>query len=1561
MASEIGKQPTEGDDVKSHVDSWIKVDADHEEQAHLKMPHPHTCEWLLQQHEFETWLKATKSTALVLLAPPGAGKTVATSAVAGALIRHISRVHIILDGLDECRDRKSLLPVLGTLLETSTYGIVKWFFTSRPEREIRHHLLRYNVSEIEATVDSIKTDIKAFLHDQCINPKRLHMIDRVVDKSEGNFLWATIMLRVLNDNSTNDEKQVLRELDAFPRGLNGLYLRALHRLSKRKMWQQELARKMFAFLIVSFQSLRLSEMSQALTVVTSPTSYPLPHTMLVPSVLEDLGSGLIVFDRSLPGCSEDPLLRFIHKSAHDFLLQCIGSGKSKRSGASNDTAGQYPDEEHFERKRRVLLASFSKGMSAPPAVVRFFTTEESANQELGTACLQYLSNPRYNKPGFGKEFLDDQDHAFLKYAAVFWHAHLSSCAPTSKLHRQVESFMESSAFWNCVTVQSVVAPHLYAVYYRRHRKSLSYQSFIPTTPLGSNPLEIHYGSPLPAWVSLSRTAEFDRFVTQWCHVLNSYPGNLNQCYMDDQWRSRWPTINQWLSPRVQCRTLASGNMSLEDRIETEIRKRQQQPALENASGSARSCSSLSFDNPVEECTHLRGHRHFPSPSCLKCLTTLPTQVASDTETDIPGSSQPHWRSIVTYTSNFDTAKLSPDCKLPVVAMQWRTEAREADRIDNDRQERVVMSSLKSELPSESGSDSDSDSDLNSSCDDILTRSGGRSTHQNFLVIAREDDKPVTYLWRSACSNVVTPVAFHHSEPWACWSPSAHEFCLADTVTGVIERATLPELPEVDFSSVQCLHKEFHAPEAGQCLIYLLLVATPVGHGMQCHLSISLLEMVRIGDSALELSALGPSATMSFFVTEILQIPLLLTSWGPDCVYAALPPLSCKPKIVRLPFPARSQSHHGFPSGFQTLREPIFFPSSMARRHPRLSVDGQGTLSLFLTAHSSSSETLEDHDNPNLIGPCETATGYSIEQGPIQMSWPLDYLTDWRDWEPSTDGGSEKDDSTLGEARRLRGSTDPIQFDFEYASMLDEQVEGFDAISWCWGDTGAMEAKNITIRFGNAQRYGEFWDESTADPFPPNIDWDAVGAFFSAAWFTRLWVIQEVVLSTHVHVFWGKYQMCWRHLVQTTHYITHSVSDENLEPGSRVGLSNTVMIGKIQDEKSHPLFVLVSNPRLGATDPKDRVFALYGLLKEDLLDETQVALRKSFSPDYSLPLVEIDTNATKAAMCSAAGLYLLLQAQCLVPRHGWDHSDTGFPSWVPRYHFVQDAARGSYKPLSSLIERYSKHDVMKVDTDTPQNILRIAGVVVDTVSGVCEQLPRQFPTAVPLLPGLASAFDLWDAALAANPHVHRTELAGSLRTTLQMRAEHPNKQPIARDCNDDYRYAFQSLVAKFWPTEGNVPTESGVLLEDEPADFDDADLDNEYASDEDLEPPGQSPAFPRLASQDEGEDRSLDLFWDRIRTRHVNRRFFVTSGGRMGSAAPRSQAGDKICILSGLTVPIVLRQVDGSDWVLIGDAYLSGLVKTQTYSYDHLLGRLGNPDQDKDVDNAGAREQWFNLK
>ncbi|KAK8087689.1 hypothetical protein PG997_002650 [Apiospora hydei] len=365
-----------------------------------------------------------------------------------------------------------LLPALGALLQTPTYGIVKWFLTSRTENEIRAWALQHNVAEIEAPVDFIKADIKTFLHDKCTSVELQHIIGDVVDKSEGNFLWATIMLRALNNSST-DEKKVRQSLKEFPRDLNSLYLRVLHRLSRRKTWKQELARKMLTFLVASVQPLRLSEMSQALTVVTLPNSYQLPQKLSEPSLLEDLCSGLIVFDRSLPGYSEDPMLRFTHKSAHDFLLQSLESYESGHNELCihTDVATRTRHETYLAMERRALIASFGKEMGVPPAVVRFFTTWRGANRELGLACLRYLSNPQYNKPGFGMGCLDSKDHAFLKYAAVFWHAHFSLSAPTSQDYIQVEAFMKSSAFWNCVAIQAAVAPHQYAVYHR-HAGSL---------------------------------------------------------------------------------------------------------------------------------------------------------------------------------------------------------------------------------------------------------------------------------------------------------------------------------------------------------------------------------------------------------------------------------------------------------------------------------------------------------------------------------------------------------------------------------------------------------------------------------------------------------------------------------------------------------------------------------------------------------------------------------------------------------------------------------------------------------------------------------------------------------------------------------------------------------------------------------------------------------------------------------------------------------------------------------------------------------------------------------
>ncbi len=59
------------------------------------------------------------------------------SKVALAFLRKEPRVHIIVDGLDECNDVNGALRLLLGLAASLPHGLVKWFFTSRDEPAIR--------------------------------------------------------------------------------------------------------------------------------------------------------------------------------------------------------------------------------------------------------------------------------------------------------------------------------------------------------------------------------------------------------------------------------------------------------------------------------------------------------------------------------------------------------------------------------------------------------------------------------------------------------------------------------------------------------------------------------------------------------------------------------------------------------------------------------------------------------------------------------------------------------------------------------------------------------------------------------------------------------------------------------------------------------------------------------------------------------------------------------------------------------------------------------------------------------------------------------------------------------------------------------------------------------------------------------------------------------------------------------------------------------------------------------------------------------------------------------
>ena len=79
--------------------------------------------------------------------------------------------------------------------------------------------------------------------------------------------------------------------------------------------------------------------------------------------------------------------------------------------------------------------------------------------------------------------------------------------------------------------------------------------------------------------------------------------------------------------------------------------------------------------------------------------------------------------------------------------------------------------------------------------------------------------------------------------------------------------------------------------------------------------------------------------------------------------------------------------------------------------------------------------------------------------------------------------------------------------------------------------------------------------------------------------------------------------------------------------------------------------------------------------------------------------------------------------------------------------------------------------------------------------------------------------------------------------------------------------------------------------------------------------------------------------DAILYRHAmtfqrNRRPFLSNSGHVGLAPARTEPGDCICIIFGSPVPYILRASTEGKFVLIGEAYVHGIMDGEFLEHDH---------------------------
>ncbi|KAI3611445.1 nacht and ankyrin domain protein [Moniliophthora roreri] len=336
-----------------------------------------------------------------------------------ALTKKLPLVFIFVDGLDEEQEYQrwseiSIVIDYLNQLTTEHPDTVRVWYSSQPRTYITEKLTASHVVDIQVHAGP---DVTLFLSRAIPEVDELgdggnELIDALVDRADGNFLWASLMIKALRE-----EVNTLREMRKFiqnglPTELDGYYQRIFDRIEKP---QRGLACKVFSLLAHARRRLRLGEIREAIGLLQSKSpATPLIDDMPFIQRLVRISAPLIEIDNKNSNQS-DCVCHITHSSVLDFLLR-------------------HPD----------ILGPH---LRISPSII-------------ANACILYLRQDRYSQllERDGSRWFDatgqpiDQ-HQFILYAAKYWDRHLDTVAPTKALQEAVNDFLISTNFQTCIQVQ----------------------------------------------------------------------------------------------------------------------------------------------------------------------------------------------------------------------------------------------------------------------------------------------------------------------------------------------------------------------------------------------------------------------------------------------------------------------------------------------------------------------------------------------------------------------------------------------------------------------------------------------------------------------------------------------------------------------------------------------------------------------------------------------------------------------------------------------------------------------------------------------------------------------------------------------------------------------------------------------------------------------------------------------------------------------------------------------------------------------------------------------------
>ncbi|KAI1290663.1 heterokaryon incompatibility protein-domain-containing protein [Xylaria venustula] len=223
---------------------------------------------------------------------------------------------------------------------------------------------------------------------------------------------------------------------------------------------------------------------------------------------------------------------------------------------------------------------------------------------------------------------------------------------------------------------------------------------------------------------------------------------------------------------------------------------------------------------------------------------------------------------------------------------------------------------------------------------------------------------------------------------------------------------------------------------------------------------------------------------------------------------------------------------------------------------------------------------------------------------------------------------------------------------------------------CWLGDFSKSANTVALEQANGVvDFIQFLNDNCRGRCPPTLATQsqrkAIGAalriMMDAAWWHRIWTVQEVVLPATSDLVWGTVSIPWKSMIYAQTVLTNSPGIEKLQ--SPIDLWDffhpdtttfffTVPIHSLRmiaSESSTPIDLFYRFRSRSATDPRDKVYGLMGLMKK-------IGFERIQSADYNMDIV---------TLLKILGIELIQinNLKHWVGQSGSPHTLPGLPSWA----------------------------------------------------------------------------------------------------------------------------------------------------------------------------------------------------------------------------------------------------------------------------------------------------------